>query len=232
MSIQTEATASVRVSSAGVAYRHPQPGGLVAVKEYLFADTGEGHCLLLCWVLEGDLPVERFTFTVEELDAVGDTVGQVTVTCEGEDIPPVRQGDCFTPTRGIPVHERCSDIRVRLLEVVSEGYVYRIKGKRVTVDYAPGAPWVYEEDGGAEDGLSDTVSLKLGSKLRGNRVKYLWPLALLTFLLILWAIVGSALPRKWGGETVRADAHADGYEVICLPEGGTDTAPGGAGGGI
>lgn len=209
MSKQTEtASRPLRISSAGEAYRYPQPAGLVAVKDYLFAHTEEGHCLLLRWVMEADFPVESFTFTVEQLDAVGDPVGQATVTCAGEDIPSVKRGECFTPERGIAVHERCSAIRVHLSEVISEGYVYRVKGMRVEMDYRPDTPWRYEANGGAEDGLSDTVSLSLSSKLRGkrSRVRFLWPLALLSFLLILLIILAPALPR--GGDAVAAERTA------------------------
>lgn len=201
MSKLTEtASRPLRVSSAGEAYRYPQPAGLVAVKDYLFAHTEEGHCLLLRWVMEADFPVESFTFTVEQLDAVGDPVGQATVTCAGEDIPSVKRGECFTPERGIAVHERCSAVRIHLSEVVSEGYVYRVKGTQVEMDYRPDTPWRYEANGGAEDGLSDTVSLSLHSKLRdrGSRVRFLWPLALLSFLLILLIILAPALPRGEG----------------------------------
>ena len=181
----------------GVPYPHPQPEGLVAVREYRIADGGGTPCLLLKWALEADLPVDRFLFAVEELDAVGDLLETLTVTCEGTDIPPVHPGECFVPPRGILLREACTDIRVRLLEVESAGYLYRVRDGRVTVDYRGEEPWTYEDEGGASEGLSSRVSLRVRSKL-SRRARFLWPVALLTFLLILLAILAPGASRDDG----------------------------------
>lgn len=193
-------------SMKGVPYTRPQPEGLVAVREYCIADGGGTPCLLLKWALEADFPVDRFLFAVEELDAAGDLLETLTVTCEGTDIPPVTRGECFVPPRGILLRDACADIRVRLLEVESAGYLYLIREGRVTVDYLADEPWIYEEEGGASEGLSPRVSLRVRSKLR-RRVRFLWPAALLTFLLILWGILAPGLSRE-NGSMIRADQAA------------------------
>jgi hypothetical protein len=175
-------------------YLHPQPEGLVAVKDYLFARVDGQACLLLRWVLDTDLPVERVTFALRELDPAGEELETVTVTYEGEDIPRAPRGTCFAPDRGISVHERCTDLRVILLEVASEGYLYRRRGERMVLDYVPEEPWVFRDTDGEEEGLSDTVPLRLTSKRRGHP-RFLCPLALGAFLLTLLVILLPLLAR-------------------------------------
>ena len=175
-------------------YLHPQPEGLVSVKDYLFARVDGQACLLLRWVLDTDLPVERVTFAVRELDPAGEVLDTVTVTYEGEDIPRAPRGTCFAPEWGISVHERCTDLRVILLEVASEGYLYRRHGARMVLDYVPEEPWVFFDTDGEEEGLSDTLSVSLTSGRRGHP-RFLWPLALGAFLLILLVILLPAFSR-------------------------------------
>ena len=175
-------------------YLHPQPDGLVSVKDYLFARVDGQACLLLRWVLETDLPVDRVTFAVRELDPAGELLDTVTVTYEGEDIPRAPRGTCFAPERGIEVHERCTDLRVILLEVSSEGYLYTFRGRRTVTDYLPEEPWAYGETDGEAEGLSDTVPLRLSSALQSHP-RFLWPVALVAFLATLLVILLPALSR-------------------------------------
>lgn len=175
-------------------YLYPQPDSLVAVKDYLFARVDGQACLLLRWTLETDLPVDRVTFAVRELDPAGELLDTVTVTYEGKDIPQGSRGTCFAPDRGIAVHERCTDLRVILLEVSSAGYVYRRQGERMVMDYVPEEPWVYRETDGEAEGLSDDAPLHLTSKRQGGP-RLLWPIALAAFLLTLLVILLPALSR-------------------------------------
>ena len=169
-------------------YLYPQPEGLVAVKDYLFARVDGQACLLLRWTLETDLPVDRVTFAVRQLDPAGDVLDTVTVTYEGDDLPRAPRGTCFAPGWGISVHERCTDLRVILLETVSEGYVYRRRGERMVPDYIPEEPWVYGETDGEKEGLSELSPLRLCSKRR-SAPRFPWPIALGAFLLTLLVIL-------------------------------------------
>jgi hypothetical protein len=161
------------------------------------ADGDGSPCLLLKWVLEADFAVDRFLFSVEELDVAGDLLETLTVTCEGADIPPVSTGECFVPPCAIRLKEACADVRVRLLEVESAGYVYRIRNGRVTTDYAEEEPWRYVAEDGISDGLNAHMFLRVCSKMK-RRVRFLWPMALLAFLLLLLAILAPSLPREEG----------------------------------
>jgi hypothetical protein len=83
------------------------------------------------------------------------------------------------------------------LEVESAGYVYKIRNGRAVLDYAEEEPWCYAVEDGVSDGLNAHTSLRVRSKLK-RRVRFLWPAALLTFLLLLLAILAPSLPREKG----------------------------------
>lgn len=169
-------------------YAHPQPEGLMAVQDFLFTNRAGGRYVLLRWVMEAEFPVDRFTIELKQMDPVNECLDTVTVTYQGLDIPPLKQGDLFVPAQGIAVQDKCTDIRVRLIEVVSGDFVYRVKGSRVEVDFCAPEPWVYDPRGGREDRLSDTVSLRVGSKL-GGKVRFGWPIAILSALLLILLMV-------------------------------------------
>lgn len=174
-------------------YAHPQPAGLCAVREYLLADMEEGRILLLRWVKETEYPIDEMTFEVTMLDAVGGELGTVTVTHRGDDIPSVETGHVFTPERGIPVDGGCTDVRVRLSEVRSDSYVYRIENGAVTVDYEAPESWRYAPRAGEREGLTDAAPLRVRSK-RAGKVRFLWPAALLAVILLIYAVVRPYLP--------------------------------------
>ncbi len=175
---------TVRAASARISYVHPQPEGLMAVREYKFTEVDGVRCLLLRWAKEADFAVDGFAFELEELDAAGACIRCTTVTYGKMDIPAVAKGETFIPGQGIPVSEPCADIRVRLTALTSGSYHYTVRGNRVTVGYDMPEPWVYDGRGGREDGLSDGISLRVVSSRR-RKVKYLWPAAVLFVVLLL-----------------------------------------------
>lgn len=177
-----------RLAAVRIPYTRPCPEGLMAVRDFLFTEAEGGRCLLLRWVKEADFEVDSFTFELEQLDAAGGCLGVIAVTYQGMDIPPIAPGETFVPERGIAVHRSCTDIRVRLTELISGSYMYRVKGNRVEIDYRISEPWVYGMWDGREDGLSDTVSLRVVSGRR-RRVRLLWPAAVLSVLLLILVIL-------------------------------------------
>ncbi|MBQ9151361.1 MAG: hypothetical protein IJX72_03850 [Clostridia bacterium] len=177
-----------RVASLKVSYTHPQPEGLVAVREYKLTEVDGVRCLLLRWAKEADFAVDGFTFELEELDASGACIRRAAVTYGEADIPAVAKGETFIPLQGIPVSEPCTDIRVYLTALTSGRYRYSIQGNRVTVDYDAPEPWVYDGRGGREDGLSDRVSLRVVSSRR-RKVKLIWPAAVLFVVLLLLVLL-------------------------------------------
>lgn len=201
-------------ASAREPYLLPQPEGLVSLRDFLFTTAEGQRCVLLRWNLDAEFPVEAFTVKIEELDPVGEVLETVTVVYRGEDIPDIRRGESFTPERGVAVHGRCTDIRICLTELRSEGYVYTVSKGRIVQDFCPEEKWLYREQGGSEDGLSDEISLRVISKA-GLRPRHLWPAALLSLLLLILFIIYPCLPHDREGEL---KAYSESADILVLTE--------------
>lgn len=173
-------------------YAHPQPAGLCALREYLLTNTDEGKLLLLRFVKEGDFTVDSMTFEITMLDAMGGELGKLPVTLRDSEIPPVETGHVFTPDVGIPVDGSCADIRLRLITVTSGDYTYRVEGGAVTTDYTPAEPWRYDPRAGEAEKLTEERGVRVRSKASG-KVRHLWPIALLTALILLGIIAAPFL---------------------------------------
>ena len=173
-------------------YAHPQPAGLCALREYLLTNTDEGKLLLLRFVKEGDFTVDSMTFEITMLDAMGGELGKLPVTLRDSEIPPAETGHVFTPDVGIPVDGSCADIRLRLITVTSGDYTYRVEGGTVTTDYTPAEPWRYDPRAGEAEKLTEEKGVRVRSKASG-KVRHLWPIALLTALILLGIIAAPFL---------------------------------------
>jgi hypothetical protein len=173
-------------------YAHPQPAGLCALREYLLTNTDEGKLLLLRFAKEGDFTVDSMTFEITMLDAMGGELGKLPVTLRDSEIPPVETGHVFTPDVGIPVDGSCADIRLRLITVTSGDYTYRVEGGTVTTDYTPAEPWHYDPRAGEAERLTEERGVRVRSKASG-KVRHLWPIALLTALILLGIIAAPFL---------------------------------------
>jgi hypothetical protein len=173
-------------------YAHPQPAGLCALREYLLTNTDEGKLLLLRFAKEGDFTVDSMTFEITMLDAMGGELGKLPVTLRDSEIPPVETGHVFTPDVGIPVDGSCADIRLRLITVTSGDYTYRVEGGTVTTDYTPAEPWHYDPRAGESERLTEERGVRVRSKASG-KVRHLWPIALLTALILLGIIAAPFL---------------------------------------
>ena len=173
-------------------YAHPQPAGLCALREYLLTNTDEGKLLLLRFAKEGDFTVDSMTFEITMLDAMGGELGELPVTLRDSEIPPAETGHVFTPDVGIPVDGSCADIRLRLITVTSGDYTYRVEGGTVTPDYTPAEPWRYDPRAGEAEKLTEERGVRVRSKASG-KVRHLWPIALLTALILLGIIAAPFL---------------------------------------
>lgn len=194
-------TEKIKSTAVRELYALPQPAGLVAVREYLLTEVDGCRVLILRWIKEAEFAIDSMTFEVTMLDAVGGELGRVTVTHLASDIPPAETGHILTPDRGISVDGGCMDIRVRLTEVRSGSYIYRPEGAGVTVDYTAEEPWRYDAHAGEHEGLTDSHPLRVRSK-RSGKVRFLWPVALLTVLLIagfvLYPYLSDLFPSVFG----------------------------------
>ena len=169
-------------------YTLPQPEGLLRVQDYLFTEVGGCRCVLLRWVMEADFPVDAFTFELSELDAADECIGTETLTYYQRDFHNVGTGDVFVPLDGVAVEEGCASVAVRLVEVVSGQYVYRVKGTRVEVGYRAPEYWSYDKNPGRGDRLSEEQPLRVKAKRR-TRVGFILPAAVLALAVMLVAMV-------------------------------------------
>ncbi|MBR5124924.1 MAG: hypothetical protein IKU90_07300 [Clostridia bacterium] len=176
-------------------YTLPQPSGLLAVKEYLLTDMEEGRFLLLRWVRELEFPVDTLTYEIVMLDSVGAELGRKTVTHVASDIPAAEVGEAFALKRGIPVEMNCMSVRIRVTEVKSGAYVYRVVGEAVHVDYIPQEPWKLDPKAGKKEKLTDRNPLRVRSK-RTEKVSFLWPAALLAVLILVGSLVLPPLVKQ------------------------------------
>ncbi len=168
-------------------YVHPQPEGLVSVHDFLLTTTEAGRCVLIRWSMDADFPVDRFTFLFKQMDAAGEVLGEATVTYEGLDIPPAACGELFVSEQALAVSDRCADIHVQLVELISGNYVYRVKGTRAEVDYRVEDAWLYDKKAGRKEKLKKKISMRVFSKCR-VKMKKRWLVTVLAVLFLAFVI--------------------------------------------
>ncbi len=192
--------ASSSRTSAKESYLLPQPEGVVRVQDYLFTEIQGTRCVLIRWVMEADFRVDSFAFELTELDVAENSLGTTAVTCGRADIGSAAKGTVFVPMEAVPVQEKCTAVKIRLTEVTSGNYVYGIKGTRVEPGYRAPERWTYDKRPGREDGLSDNRPLRVIRKRR-SRVRFLWPVAVVTAILMLLMLLDPYVPRPPKEET-------------------------------
>ncbi len=175
-------------------YEYAQPPAPVAVREYLLTRLEGERCCLLHWLLREDIRLDRMSFTLIQLDENGEELASSEITHEAGELPTVESGHLFAPPRAIPILPRCATVRVRLRELVSDVYLYRMTPTGVTVDYIADTAWVYDKKAPKKDKLKRRIPLRVTSKL-GRRVRGVWPVALLGLLLVAWVISWPYLER-------------------------------------
>ena len=60
-------------------YDRPQTRGAFAVKQYMLIEQDGKHCLLLKFENESDMPISEAEFTVCQLDADGNEIGNIDI---------------------------------------------------------------------------------------------------------------------------------------------------------
>ncbi len=171
-------------------YLLPQPEGLVRVLDLLFAeDAAEGgRRVLIRWTLETEFPVDSVTFELCQKDAADNCVVSTMHTFGQEELANLRKGDVFVPTWSYLLDSRCASVEINVQEVVSNHYVYRVKGTRVETGYRAPEYWSYDIKPGREDDLSAKTPLRVTSKGRG-RVRFVLPVVILSAVLMLLLIL-------------------------------------------
>lgn len=198
-------------------YRLPQPDGLPTVREYVIVEREGQRFLLLRWGRDGAVMPDHMTLEVEQLSAVGASLGVSRVTYAASDLPTVERGESFVPPCGIPVEILCADVRVSLTEARCGACVFRVEGTRVTESYRPEEPWQYDPRGGESVGLSDVSDLSVRS-LKDRKVTLLWPVVLAALLTMVLLMLLPYIPKKDDrGWTLSAASYTRYTEISTLP---------------
>jgi hypothetical protein len=201
-------------------YRLTQPDGLPTVREYVIVERDGQRFLLLRWGRDCSLMPDHMTLEVEQLSAVGTSLGVSRVTYTASDLPMVERGESFILPCGIPVELLCTDVKVSLTEARHGACIFQVEGTRVTESYRPEEPWQYDPRGGEKVGLSDSTDLSVRS-LKNRKVTLLWPVALAVLLTMVLLMILPCLPKKNGRrETLSAVpyAHTAAISAHPLPE--------------
>lgn len=113
-------------------YRHSQINGFVTVKNYIYIKQNGKKCLLLRFFNETDFEIDRIEFTVIQLDASGNTLGEVRMQEDGLRFV---AGGYYTCHDSIVMREGCHDFRVVMNEVISRDFRYCVRDGEVTAYY-------------------------------------------------------------------------------------------------
>ena len=176
-------------NSLGMAYTYPQPKGPLSLTEYLLTRGETQTYLLLKWQMGTPHPVDSFRYVLEQVDGGGRVLAVSEHECRR--IPLVAVGETFTPDEGLTVLDRCTDVRVTITEVRSEGYVYRLSGNTYEVDFGADTPWVYDKSRKKPDRLTPKKSLRVRSK-RLVHGRFLWLGGILTTLILVNVLIMAA----------------------------------------
>ena len=113
-------------------YNHPQPQGLLAVKQYIFATQMGKRTLLLRFANESPLELNGFEFVITELDRRGAVIDRHRLTHSDLSIA---AGGTYCPPSGIIVSNECTDFRVKVLSIRSGMYRYTSRRGQLVAHY-------------------------------------------------------------------------------------------------
>lgn len=114
-------------------YAHPQPEALISLKQYVFARNEKGKKqLMLRFLNERSEGCTGFEFVLSQMDARGKVISEQCFESAAE----IYYGNAtFGFDHPIPVDERCTDFRVRLVRASFGDYTYRAQGQDILVSY-------------------------------------------------------------------------------------------------
>ncbi len=199
----------VRGETKHLPYDYPQPEGLLAVREYLLTTMENERLCLLRWIKEVDCELDRMQFELIQVDSNGAELARDLYKLDKDDIPAVEAGTLFSLPRALPIDARCASVRVRLLQVNSGAFTYRVQNNLVTVSYTVSEAW--ERDKKEEkrskkkkkkrDALTNERTVV---PIRIKKIRFLRLAAFLTVILMAVAILDTYLDRVIPKEEIKA----------------------------
>lgn len=113
-------------------YGRPQVSGFLALRQYMLIERDGKHCLLLKFENEFYLPITEASFTVQQLDKNGQSLGSVDIRYS--DIL-IESGETYCAPRGIVVDHDCVDCIVQVREILCGKLKYALKNGEITGHY-------------------------------------------------------------------------------------------------
>ena len=124
---------SIEVLAKGL-YSFSGVRDFVAVKEYMFIAKDEKRLLTVRFCNETDFTVNEICVDLYQLDGKGNTLKRNRITDKGRR---VASGNTFALKELPELEDKCVDIKVRIVYVISGDYRYNISKGRVTARYIP-----------------------------------------------------------------------------------------------
>ena len=115
-------------------YSHPQIRDFVSVNQYMFVSVMDKKYLTVRLTNDAGFTIDAISLDLYQLDSEGNTLKVTRVTQEE---PRVLTGNTFTLKELPELDDRCADIRVKIIYVISGAYRYTVHRDRVTVRYIP-----------------------------------------------------------------------------------------------
>ena len=113
-------------------YKHAQISGFVTVKNYIYVKRKGKKCLLLRFLNEADFEIEGLDFTVIQLDASGNVLGESRLRKEKLRFI---SGGYYTCHDAIVMREGCHDFKVIVNEAIAQDFRYCVRDGEVTAYY-------------------------------------------------------------------------------------------------
>ncbi len=126
-------------------YLYQAPNELVELKQYIFTRGEDGKKrLYLRFVNNKNAKLNAISFVVYRLNAKGNVIGEEKYDSADMEIT---GGAYFGYEKKIPVEEKCTDFRVKILSATYGDYTYHVENKEISVSYRDPDTLVSESGG-------------------------------------------------------------------------------------
>jgi hypothetical protein len=166
-------------------YSHSQAEGFIAVKNYLFVRDQQQKYLLLRFYNFGDFTANSLEFTVTQIDSTGAVLSKTAHCYDKLNLQP---NNTFSPAKGIPVNEFCTDFKLQFTRVISDQFTYQVNGTEITVLYTPSP----SKESGASQPVRNVWATSIKPLRRGKQA-----LAVLCGILALLILFGLSTYRLY-----------------------------------
>ncbi len=116
-------------------YELMQPDAPILLQDYILTDNASGKYCLLRWIKNFEYSITSIKLELTELDDSAMTCSVRCITFTEADLTQVNLGETFVPKSGIAVDPKCVSIRVKLIELQSDAYIYRLENEKIVIDY-------------------------------------------------------------------------------------------------